>query len=142
VPYSKRSFWYPDFDNLRDVSVAFQDVEIINENYTIARKANSGDIVYLDPPYLPVSKTSNFVSYTKDGFGLKEQEDLGIFFEELSSKGVFVALSNSDHSEIHRIYSKIPNIKIEIINVRRAINSDPTKRSPVNELLITNYFGN
>jgi DNA adenine methylase len=41
---------------------------------------DTNDFVYLDPPYDPVSYTSDFTAYTPNGFGRENQEQLAIVF--------------------------------------------------------------
>ena len=98
--------------------------------------ATKNDFIYLDPPYLPVSKTSNFTSYTKDNFGLQEHVQLAALFAELDRRGCKIMLSNCAHPEIIALYSGFSVKKVE---AARSINSDGAKRGPVEEILVTNY---
>ena len=129
-----------DEDNLRVVSRALKGVEILNADYKVAvSKAKVGDFVYFDPPYYPVSPTSSFTSYTKDGFAEKEQIELRDTFAKLSNRGCYVMLSNSDSAFIRDIYSGLKNVTITTVSAGRAINSKATGRGKVTELVITNY---
>lgn len=130
--------------NLRKVSKALKNVEIKKQDYKeVLKKAKKGDFVYFDPPYYPVSRTSSFTSYTKETFLEKEQIELRDTFVELTKKGCFVMLSNSDTSFINKIYKeiKIKNklIRINKVYAGRAINSDASKRGKITEVLVTNY---
>lgn len=131
-----------DEQNLRRVSKALADVEIRHEDYKeVLKKATKGDFVYFDPPYYPVSKTASFTSYTAESFLDKEQTELRDTFLELSNRGCYVMLSNSDTPFINDIYSEIldKGIKITKVNAGRAINSKASGRGKITEVLITNY---
>lgn len=93
-----------------------------------------GDAVYLDPPYVPLSGTSNFTSYAAGGFGPNEQERLFDRFCGLADRGVAVALSNSATAYIEDLYGRY---NIRTLRVRRSVNSRGAKRGAVEELLIT-----
>ena len=129
-----------DEDNLRAVSSALRNVEILNEDYKfVLQKAKPGDFIYFDPPYYPINTTSSFTSYTKDGFAEKEQTELRDTFDKLSRRGCFVMLSNSDTPFIHSLYGNVKNAKITIVKAGRAINSKSTGRGKITEVVITNY---
>ncbi len=126
--------------NLRKVSRALQNVEIINQDYKeVLKKAKKGDFIYFDPPYYPVSKTSSFTSYTSQAFLDKEQTELRDTFTELHKRGCFLMLSNSDTPFINKIYSEIKGARITKVQAGRAINSDASKRGKITEVLVTNY---
>lgn len=97
--------------------------------------AREGDLVYLDPPYLPVSKTSSFTAYAKEGFGLEDHERLRDVARELKSRGAYVILSSAANPEILRLYAE--GFEIRRVPARRAINSKGEGRGPVEELVIT-----
>jgi DNA adenine methylase len=59
-----------------------------------SRAVDSGDLVYLDPPYVPVSATS-FVSYTDGGFPAASHKRLLNLLRELPERGVTAIMSNS-----------------------------------------------
>ncbi len=129
-----------DEQNLRKVSNALKEVEIKKQDYKeVLKKAKKGDFVYFDPPYYPVSKTSSFTSYTSEAFLEKEQTELRDTFSELSKRGCFVMLSNSDTPFINKIYSEIKGVRITKVQAGRAINSDASKRGKITEVLVTNY---
>ena len=99
-------------------------------------KAETDNFVYLDPPYKPVSSTSNFTAYTHQGFGDDDQLKLKITFIELNHKNCNVLLSNSDTPFIRELYS---GFIVREVEVQRAINSKGSKRAGHKELLISNY---
>ncbi len=128
-----------DANNLRAVSHALRNVEIITEDFRqVLDRAQAGDFVYFDPPYVPLNETSSFTSYTAGDFGLQEQQQLAEVYKALSDKGCLVMLSNSDTPIVRELYAAF---RIEIVKATRAINSKPDGRGEINELIILNYSG-
>lgn len=125
-----------DDQNLRACHRALQGVDIRHEGFdAVAARAEPGDFVYFDPPYVPASDTSNFTSYTRDGFGLAEQEKLRDVARGLKAKGVRVILSNSDTPPVRTLYRR--GFRKRQVLVGRAINSKATRRGAVAELIIS-----
>jgi DNA adenine methylase len=115
------------------------NLSIFNDDFEyILRTAKRGDLVYFDPPYQPVSKTSSFTSYHKDAFDFEEQVRLRDTIEQLDEKGVYVVLSNSESIEMRRIYSELQGFSIYVIEAKRAINCNGSKRGAIAELIVTN----
>jgi DNA adenine methylase len=127
-----------DLSNLRLASVALQSAEIEIRSFekVLNHASNREDFVYFDPPYYPVSTTSNFTSYSRYAFNENEQYRLRDVFVELAQRGVRVMLSNSDTSFIRNLYK---DFHIHTMLARRAINSNAKKRGKINELLVTSY---
>ncbi len=132
--------------NLRQASKALSIAEIRRGDFaSIRSRAKSGDFVYYDPPYRPLSATSNFKSYSKIDFNDGEQGRLAGFFRELHAKGVMQMLSNSDPKNsdpkddfFDRSYAH-DEFTLRRVPATRMINSNAAKRGRINELLITNY---
>lgn len=92
-----------DEDSLRLASEALQAVSIKCTPFGDAvRSASEGDVVYFDPPYLPLSATSSFTSYAKGKFGMEDHVELALTYLDLAAQGVHVVLSNSDTAESRR----------------------------------------
>jgi DNA adenine methylase len=124
-------------EQLRNVSAALADVQIVNTPYDkAADKAQLGDFVYFDPPYQPLSSTASFTSYTENSFGLADQQKLSSFFRKLSNRGCKVMLSNSDNQLVRDLYR---GFRIETVQATRAINCKAERRGQISELLIMNY---
>ena len=120
-------------DNLWACRRALADVEIRTGDFNAALSdAIMGDVVYIDPPYVPLSKTSNFTAYAGT-FGTDQQQRLAQLAARLVRRGVFVVASNSDTPAVHDLYRDFQIVPVE---ARRTINSDPTKRGKVRELLL------
>ena len=133
-----------DEENIINVSRALENTEIIWGDFTISEKyINKKSIVYFDPPYRPLSETSSFTSYSKDGFTDKDQERLSIFYNDMADKGAHLILSNSDPKNTNPddyFFEKLyGNFFIDRIEATRMINCNGNGRGKINELLITNY---
>jgi len=97
----------------------------------IFENLKQGDVVYCDPPFLPLSKTSNFTSFTSEGFTVGDQEDLA---RRAESAKVPVIISNHDIPLAREIYGKATGIRI--IPSTRSIAADGSSRKRVDELLV------
>lgn len=124
---------------LRSVSAALQYTEINVSPFEaiLDYASRADDFVYFDPPYYPLSSTSNFTAYSRYSFSQDDQVRLKYVFAELAERGVKVMLSNSDCEFIRKLYS---NFNIRSIVASRLINSDVMKRGKkISEVLITSY---
>ncbi len=112
-------------------------IQITNGDYaSVLKDISSNSFVYLDPPYHPISDSSNFTGYVQGGWSERDQLRLRDVCDSLNEKGVKFLLSNSASDFIKDIYSEY---RIHVVKATRAINSDSTKRGQVDELLINNY---
>lgn len=103
---------------------------------TLVLSARSGDFVYFDPPYAPISESASFTRYAKKDFNLIDQERLAATCRQLNSRGVHFMLSNSNAPVILDLYREFA---IDFVSAARSINSKGTKRGQVQEVLVTNY---
>ena len=133
-----------DAENILAVNKVLENVEILCGDYQqVLAYARKNSFLYFDPPYKPLSSTSNFNAYAKANFKDDEQIRLSDFCKKLDQKGYTWMLSNSDVIEnesdgnfFDEIYKKFFITKVA---AKRSINSNGKKRGELNELLITNY---
>lgn len=113
------------------------EITILNGDYEKVLNAVTAEtFVYLDPPYHPISESSNFTGYIQGGWTERHQIRLKKACDDLDNKGVKFLLSNSSATFIKELYSEYT---IHPINANRSINSDGEKRGQIEELLIKNY---
>jgi DNA adenine methylase len=148
VPFGK----YPhpticDEDTLLADSELLQNVEILTGDFEQTLDyAAENSFFYFDPPYKPLSPTSNFNSYAREAFNDAEQVRLKLFCDKLNARGYLWILSNSDvksndpqNNFFDKLYS---SYQIERVWASRAVNANPEKRGKLTELLIKNYGHN
>lgn len=124
-----------DSDNIYEVSSRLQSTDLLYGDFEAAvSNAASGDLVFLDSPYAPLTPTS-FVDYTKEGFSYDDHIRLAKLFKELSDRGVYCMLTNHDTDLIRDLYK---DYTITTIDVRRSINRNGSDRKG-KEVIITNY---
>jgi DNA adenine methylase len=132
-----------DEERIRKASKILENIEIHSDRfYSVEKFAKPGDIVYFDPPYLPVSETSNFTEYSKTGFGYEDHKLLKDICIELHERGILFVQSNSYIPPILELYEDIQDFRINVVQMNRAINSKASKRGEVNEILVTNILEN
>lgn len=132
-----------DAETLRADSAILQRVEILCGDFSQTGKyADDNVLYYLDPPYRPLTETSAFTSYAKDGFNDAEQTRLRDFCEQIATrKSLFVA-SNSDPQNVDigddffdHLYK---NFSIKRVSAARMINSKGNGRGAISEIMISN----
>jgi len=124
-----------DEGTLTAASRALLGVTLTCEDFVKALKhVRRGDFVYADPPYIPVSATADFTTYTADGFSGEDQIRLRDEALRLKKLGVRVLLSNRDHPIVRKLYAR--GFEMRRIEARRYINSRSDRRGPAGEVLI------
>jgi DNA adenine methylase len=122
---------------LRGVDVILCDFEQIREMMGL------DSFVYLDPPYRPISETSNFTSYSSSTFNAADQDRLAKFCLDLHRKGSRLMISNSDPKNLNpadRYFENTyPDFNITTLSANRMVNCKADRRGKISELLITNY---
>lgn len=135
----------PNMSNLKSISNGFfnKNIIITNKSFIDAFSTKFGDLdsledwfFYFDPPYIPLSATSNFTSYTQHGFNIEDQENLAMLLNLIDIKGGKFLLSNSYTDKSFAIFD---NYDIIEIKAPRSINRNSKGRKKIKELLIRNY---
>lgn len=133
-----------DKKNIYAVSKALKNTHIVNGNYFDSEDLIDGDsLVYLDPPYRPLSSKSNFTTYSGFEFTDRHQRDLAAFYKRISDKGAKAILSNSDPKNMDENDNFFDDLyrdfSIMRVKAKRSINSNGNERGQINEILVTNY---
>jgi DNA adenine methylase len=123
-----------DAQNLRACAAALAHTQLVVGDFEASSAgATRGDFWYADPPYVPLSASSDFTAYTKEPFGPAEQERLASLARHLKKKGVHVLLSNSNTPLVRKLYK---GFSMKRVLARRSVNSRTDRRGPIYELLI------
>jgi len=138
VPFGqKKHLPKADVNDFENAAMALAGATIGNQDFAEATKsAKSGDIVYFDPPYVPINVTASFTSYQAEGFSLEEQKRLAKLMSELKEKGIFAVCSNSSSDMTREIYKE--HLQYEI-DAPRMVSAKSSGRGIVKELVITNF---
>jgi len=112
---------YAAAELLRDTTIVCGDYKTV-----LREHARQGDFVFLDPPYLPVSRYADFQRYTKEQFYEEDHIELAAEVMRLQELGCTVILTNSNHPLVHEQYKRF---KIEVVHTKRHISCDSDKRS-------------
>jgi DNA adenine methylase len=123
-------------DRIRAAGRVLADADLRNEDFaTVLDAAEAGDLVYLDPPYEPMSATANFAEYSAAGFDRADQERLLAAAQDLDDRGVGVVVSNSG---VTFDRYEAAGFAVDRVDATRSINSDETSRGAVDEIVATN----
>lgn len=135
VPYNNTNGPTLNKENIYEVYKYLKKVTILEGDFEEAsQSAEEGDFIFFDSPYAPLNSTS-FTSYTKEGFTKEDHERLAELFLKLNKKGCYCMLTNHNTGFIRELYK---DFEIDIVSVKRMINSDAKKRIG-EEVIIYNY---
>lgn len=99
----------------------------------VMTRTRSGDVIYCDPPYVPLSDSANFTSYSAGGFALEQQHRLAELADENLQRGIPVLISNHNTKFTRKIYKTAS--KKKVFDVRRFISCNGQKRHHAEEVL-------
>lgn len=133
VPFGRINHPYFPATELQSFFQKSQRAEFIYSDFrAIFKLAREGDVIYCDPPYVPLSKTATFTAYNGKTFNMDDQMALAILAREAAEKGIFVIISNHDTPFTRENYQ---SATIHSFNVPRFISCKGSTRLPARELL-------
>lgn len=129
---------------IRKDSELLQRVEILTGDFEATFDYAQGNtLFYFDPPYRPLSDTSSFNDYAKEAFNDDAQIRLKEYCDRVNEAGFRFMLSNSDckgKNEEDNFFDVLYGAyHIERVWASRNINSKPSKRGKLTEILVNNY---
>jgi DNA adenine methylase len=96
-------------------------------------QALPGDVVYCDPPYLPLEHgRACFTAYGKQGFGLEAHQRLADRARELAGRGIPVVISNHDSPSTRALYA---GATLHSVQAHRSLAASQSARGTVSELV-------
>ena len=147
VPFGKKideELKFLDLDNFNNVKSGLQESKLTNvsfENAINFKVIKPNHLIFLDPPYIPLSSTAQFKEYYEDGFTIQQHEILSEKIKEIDSKGAYFILTNSNTELVKDIYFTQKNFSLHKLSVSRSINQmgKDESESGTKEILITNF---
>lgn len=110
-----------------DVKVSVRDFEATLDGI------GSGDVAFVDPPYVTGHNNNGFIDYNETLFAWKDQVRLAKKVTEVAARGACVIVTNANHADLRSLY---PSFDILAVSRTSTIASKSTKRGPVEEILI------
>ncbi len=133
VPFGRYTRPYFPEGELRGFATAARHaVFAVADFRTVMAACQPGDVVYCDPPYVPLSATAHFTAYAGGGFGATDQRDLADAARQLAARGIPVLISNHDTPWTQALYH---GTQMEHFAVQRFISCDGPRRGSAQELL-------
>ena len=134
VPFGRyKAPYFPEKEMLVFHKKAKNAEFVLSSFEQIIQSAKKGDVIYCDPPYVPLSASANFTSYSKGGFNMDKQQQLADLANETSAKGIPMLISNHNTSFTRKAYDNAN--KITKFHVQRFISCNGKKRGTAGELL-------
>ncbi|WP_196140287.1 Dam family site-specific DNA-(adenine-N6)-methyltransferase [Aliikangiella sp. G2MR2-5] len=133
VPFGRyKKPYFPEKEMYHFIHHARKTKFVCDDFVALMNRSRRGDVVYCDPPYVPLSPTASFTSYAAQGFSYDQQVELAYRAKILANRGVKVIISNHDNAITRKIYE---DAEIESFPVRRFISCDGSNRANASELL-------
>jgi len=134
VPFGRyKAPYFPEKEMLFFHEKAQKAEFILSSFEEVIQSAKKGDVIYCDPPYVALSPSANFTSYSAGGFNMEKQQQLADLANETSAKGIPIIISNHNTSFTRKAYDKAN--KITKFHVQRFISCNGKKRGTAGELL-------
>ncbi|MCP2041711.1 DNA adenine methylase [Neisseria sp. HSC-16F19] len=133
VPFGRYSAPYFPEAEMQGFIAKSNRIELMCGDFQAAlARVGHDDVVYCDPPYVPLSETASFTAYAKGGFDLNEQIRLAQAAQEAAEPSKGVLISNHDTAFTREIYKEA---RLETVSVQRNIAAKSSSRQKVGELL-------
>jgi DNA adenine methylase len=147
VPFGKKNTGnvkFIDIDNFKNINSTLEDTTITNVSFESAinfKQIKKNHLVFVDPPYIPISKTAQFKDYYDDGFSIADHENLAQKLDQIDSNGAYFILTNSNTDLVREVYLSKKHYSLSEVAVSRAINQIGRNdlNAGIKELLITNF---
>lgn len=136
VPKGSKDSVLRTTDDFARVSQILANTEILVSDFeSVIDKANSGDLLFVDPPYTVAHRFNGFVKYNEILFSWDDQLRLSACLSRANARRVKVISTNADHHSLHSLYED--QFTIRRLERHSLISGSSSNRKVITELLIT-----
>lgn len=133
VPFGKyKSPYFPKQEMLNFVKKSAKIRFFCGDFSQMFQHLTMNDVVYCDPPYVPLSETALFTSYAKNDFNSDDQIRLANLAKTHYQQTQGILISNHDTKFTRQLYQ---DAQIKEILVQRNISAKANSRQKVGEIL-------
>lgn len=134
VPYGQKSWMAPcDPDHVRRCAEVLARATLLTADFRdVLRQAESGDFVYVDPPYTVAHNNNGFLKYNERIFSWNDQCDLAEAARSAAARGAMVIISNADHFDLRKLYSDFDQVTVRRFS---SVSAESRGRKHVNECI-------
>ena len=126
-----------DSDRLRKAAHLLRRARLrVGDFEAIVSEAESGDLVYFDPPYITGHQHNGFLKYNAPLFSWGDQQRLARLAVDLANAGVYVLVSNAGQPSVVGLYKGFNYYRVRR---RSLIGSTLSSRGEVVEALLSSY---
>lgn len=134
VPYGRFDQIYFPETEMRQFAEKLNQTNTILTNWDFSacfQGLRQNDMVYCDPPYVPLSRTANFTEYASFNFNLTTQRLLVALAEKARAQNITTLISNHDMDITRTLYK---SAKISAVEEIRSISGRERGRKKAKEL--------
>lgn len=138
VPFGyKASPKLPSKNQMLAISRRLKNTKMIAGDFTdAAKRINSGDLVFIDPPYTVAHNNNGFVKYNQKIFSYEDQIRLKKFIELIRSRGAYYIMTNASHKSVTELFDF--NDRVILTKRRNVVGGKNAERGLAIECLFTN----
>jgi DNA adenine methylase len=130
----------PDLAQLEEASDVLKSATLRTGDFTETfGLARPGDLVYCDPPYIPISSTARFSNYQGQAFSWRDHVRLKKALYDLQERGIDFMLSNSFQRLTVSFYSDFRQYTVKTAGT---ISARSVSRQARQELIVTSFVAN
>ena len=111
VPIGSKDWILSDDDDFLAISAALANSELVAADFESSiDRAQSGDLIFADPPYTVAHNFNGFVKYNEKIFSWNDQVRLSKALARAVSRGAAVVSTNADHPSVVDLYSSFAHL--------------------------------
>ncbi|ACV57590.1 Dam family site-specific DNA-(adenine-N6)-methyltransferase [Alicyclobacillus acidocaldarius] len=129
----RKTVYFPEEEMRYFAEKAKQATFVCADFRDLLERVEPGDVVYCDPPYVPLSRTSNFTEYAPTRFSWRDHTQLAGYAQALTERGVTVVISNHRRPAVESLYR---GAEIHVVEAPRNIVNRYRQATHVIEELI------
>lgn len=138
VPIGTKSSVILSTDNFANTAKALRNISLLNSDFqAVIQTADSGDFIFVDPPYTVKHNLNGFVKYNEKIFSWEDQVRLRDSLLDACDRGAKILMTNANHKNIKALYRG--HFSMETLSRKSVIAASPLNRNKTTELLISNY---
>ena len=138
VPKGTKTAVLLDTDNFEKISAQLQLCTLEASDFgPVLETCESGDFVFIDPPYTVKHNINGFIKYNETLFSWEDQTRLRDAVVAAAARGAKILMTNADHPSVRALYKGVASM--HSVDRASVIAAASRYRATVSELVIRTF---